>query len=622
MDTSSSADPLFSIRPGEESSTRQQMLSLIMGPVETLSGLKRLRETYRHIEGHRDPKEFMRAALDDLRITPAPESRDKFKIPASGPCVVISNHPFGMIEGVILVEMALGIRPDVKVMANYLLEQIPQLRSIMILVDPFEGKDAATTNVRPLREAIRWVENGGLLIVFPAGEVSHYTLSRREVADPPWKKAVAVIIRRAKPTVVPVYFPGCNSVAFQVAGLIHPRLRTLLLARELVGKEGRRIRYKIGNPISYQWVSHYKDHDRLLDYLRWRTYIMGHSEIQNPVLKLPEGIKTRRRKPLAPHPSPEACKHEIAELPAEQRLVQSGRFSVWHARADQIPHILREIGYLREKTFRLAGEGTGKPIDLDRFDEHYLHLFVWNDEAGEIAGAYRIGRTDVILASMGKEGLYTNTLFKSAPDFYHRLGPALEMGRSFVRSEYQKTYFPLLLLWRGIGTFIARNPKYRILFGPVSIDGNYSNLSRRLMAETLLKKSDVKDLAVMVKPRRPARLKSVRIRGCNHSCRNIELKDFMEVCAVVSDIEARQSGVPVLLKHYLNLGGQLLSFNIDKSFSGIMDGLIVVDLLKTNDKALKRYMGEAAASRYCAFHGGRWDIDSLQPCEKFASLTS
>jgi len=622
MDTSSSADSLFSIGPGEGSPIRQKLLPLIMGTVETLGGLKRLRETCRHIEGHRDPREFVRAALDDLRITPAPESRDKFKIPASGPCIVVSNHPFGMIEGLILAEMTLGIRPDVKVMANYMLEQIPQLRSIMISVDPFEGKDAATTNVRPLREAIRWVEKGGLLIVFPAGEVSHYTISRREVADPPWKKAVAVIIRRAKPTVVPVYFPGCNSVAFQIAGLIHPRLRTLLLARELVGKEGRRIPYKIGNPISYKWVSHYQDHDRLLDYLRWRTYIMGHTKPQNPILKLPADIKRMRRKPLAPRPSPEACIRDIAKLPAGQRLVQSGRFSVWHARADQIPHILREIGCLREKTFRLAGEGTGRPIDLDRFDKHYLHLFVWNDEAGEIAGAYRIGRTDVILSSMGKEGLYTNTLFRSGPDFYRRLGPALEMGRSFVRPEYQKTYLPPLLLWRGIGAFIARNPQYRILFGPVSIDGNYSDLSRRLMAETLLKKSDVKDLAVMVKPRRPVRLKAVRIRGCNHSCRDIELHDFPEVCAVVSDIETRQSGVPVLLKHYLNLGGQLLSFNIDKSFSGVMDGLIVVDLLKTNDKALKRYMGEAAASRYYDFHRRRSDIDSLQQTERFVSLSS
>ncbi len=614
MDTLNNAEAVFSIRSDadEKPSIWRKALSFLMGPIGTLTGLKRLQKKYQHIERHKEPEKFMRASLAELGITPVIDPHDKYKIPKSGACVVISNHPFGIIEGIILAEMALSIRPDVKIMANYILEQIPQMRSIMISVDPFEGKNSVKKNIRPLREALRWVENGGLLIIFPAGEVSHYRISRREIADPPWHNAVAVIIRHAKPTIIPIYFPGCNSVVFQIAGLIHPRLRTLLLPRELLRKQGRQIPFKIGNPISYKWVSHYNDDNRLLDYLRWRTYVMGHVETQNPILKLPARIITKRCKPLTPQQSPEVFSQEIKKLPSDQKLLQNGRFSVWHAQAPQIPDILKEIGRLREMTFRLAGEGTGKPVDLDRFDDHYMHLFVWNDEKGEIVGAYRIGRTDLILASMDKEGLYTNTLFKSRPDFYRKLGAALELGRSFVQPKYQKTYSALLLLWRGIGTFIARNPHYRILFGPVSISNNYSDLSRRLMATTLLKHSTFKDLAVMVKPRRPVSLRPVRIRGCNHSYHDVEFQNFLEVCAIVSDIEVRQSSVPVLLRHYLNLGGQLLSFNIDKSFSGVMDGLIVVDLLNTNDKTLKRYMGETESNRYIAFHRSQFDSDALQ----------
>ena len=173
-------------------------------------------------------------------------------------------------------------------------------------------------------------------------------------------------------------------------------------------------------------------------------------------------------------------------MPAEQRLAQSGAQSVWQATAEQIPHVLREIGRLRELSFRAANEGTGKSMDLDRFDDHYLHLFIWNAEAAEIVGAYRVGATDRILERHGRQGLYSSTLFDSRMEFFRRLGPALELGRSFVRPEYQRSYSPLLLLWKGIGSFIARHPRYRTLFGPVSISRDYSDLSRRLIATTLL----------------------------------------------------------------------------------------------------------------------------------------
>ena len=461
---------------------------------------------------------------------------------------------------------------------------------------------------------MRWVRSGGLLVVFPAGEVSQYRLSRHEVSDPQWKNSVTTIIRHTKPAVVPVFFQGRNSIFFQIAGLVHPRLRTLLLARELLRKRNEKIHFKIGNTISSQWVNHYADDGRLLAYLRWRTYVMGHTQSQHLLRRWPAMIGAMKKKcrPVARPQMINLCQEEIARLPLAQRLVQSGPFSVWQARAGQIPHILLEIGRLREISFRQAGEGTNKPLDLDRFDAHYIHLFVWHEGAEEIVGAYRIGQTDQILGTKGKNGLYTNTLFQSQDSFFEKLGPALELGRSFIRPEYQKTYLPLLLLWKGIGAFIVRHPGYRVLFGPVSISGDYNELSRQILAKTLIRDSTAKELAVLVKPKKPIRMKTPRIRGCDRNMRDIECLDFKEASAVVSDIEVRPKGIPILLRHYLNLGGQLLSFNIDKSFSGVMDGLIMVDLLKTNRRILERYMGAEGVAFYFSRHSHHPEMEPAQ----------
>jgi len=121
---------------------------------------------------------------------------------------------------------------------------------------------------------------------------------------------------------------------------------------------------------------------------------------------------------------------------------------------------LQEIGRLRELTFRAAGEGSGKTSDIDLFDAYYLHLFLWDREANAIVGAYRMGLADEIIMRYGKRGLYTQSLFRYGTRFLQTLNPAIELGRSFVRLEYQRSFSPLLLLWRGIGQFILRSPHY------------------------------------------------------------------------------------------------------------------------------------------------------------------
>jgi putative hemolysin len=266
------------------------------------------------------------------------------------------------------------------------------------------------------------------------------------------------------------------------------------------------------------------------------------------------------------------------------------------AAAGQIPRALKEIGRLREIAFRQAGEGTGRAADLDAFDAYYQHLFVWNEQAREIVGAYRFAGTGEVIASMGVRGLYTNTLFRLTPSFYRGIQPALELGRSFVRPEYQKSFLPLLLLWKGIGHYVARTRRYRFLFGPVSISAEYSPPSRALMVSYLKSLRGAEALAECVKPRKPFR--APRLAHCDPGDFSLLLSNLDELSEIIADIEPDHKKLPVLLRHYLNLGGRVVEFNLDRRFSNALDGLLVLDLAKVGRKQLDRFMGPDNAGSY------------------------
>jgi putative hemolysin len=296
---------------------------------------------------------------------------------------------------------------------------------------------------------------------------------------------------------------------------------------------------------------------------------------------------------------PRALRAEIEALPANQRLVECGDFHVYYASAHQLPRGLQEIGRLRELTFRAVGEGTGRCSDLDAFDPHYLHMFVWDVRRRAIAGAYRLGLVDEILARQGKRGLYTYSLFRYRTRLLHALNPAIELGRSFVCAEYQRTFAPLMLLWCGIGRFVARSPRYATLFGPVSISGRYAPASRRLIVDHLSRYSADSRLASQVTPRRPFREAGPALASevDAPACRTID-----ELSRRIAQIEPDGKGVPVLLRHYLRLGGRLLGFSIDASFANALDGLIMVDLRQIEPTMLKRYMGKSESATFRAYH--------------------
>jgi putative hemolysin len=420
---------------GEE--TGPEVLSLVAGfpgiPVlaEKFIPVDRLRELYRQVR--RSPEGFgLEGLLAALRVELRVNAADSARIPAAGPVVVVANHPFGMLDGAILAVLLTRVRPDVKVMTNYLLRGVPELERHCIFVDPFQGDRASAiaTNRRALREALAWLEGGGMLAVFPAGEVSQWQFPQAEIADPIWNDTAVRLIRRTRATALPVYFCGHNSVRFHLLGMIQPGLRTAFLLQEFLQQEGRTVEVRVGSEIPYPSVFTIGDDREAIEYLRWRTYLLARRSRPGKSwsMAVRAKISNRGQEPLAAAESSDALAQELNNLASERNLVENAELAVYLVRANEAPRVLEELGRLREVTFRGAGEGTGRQRDLDRFDNYYWHVLLWHKTKRELVGAYRAGNTREILAEHGVSGLYTSTLFRFDERVFERIGPALELG--------------------------------------------------------------------------------------------------------------------------------------------------------------------------------------------------
>lgn len=566
--------------------------------LDRISGLATIDRLYQRLPPSSDDQDFLQQVLDLFAVEVEVSARDLAHIPRQGPAVVVANHPFGAIEGVIMARLLRTLREDVRIMANGLLGRFEEIAHLFIAVDPFGGKTAARRNLRPLREAMRWVQDGGLLMVFPAGEVSNLQLPRLAVTDPPWNPAVAAIVRRTGANVVPVFVHGSNGALFHLCGLLHARLRTAMLARELLNKSHRRVRLTIGAPLANDHLRRHAEDAEMIAFLRLRTYLLGLHDRDRARRGGRGEAAPRTREQVVDAVPRRLLQAEFESLPASQTLVSAEQWRVVCARARQIPWTLQEIGRLRELSFRAAGEGTGRAVDVDLFDDYYLHLYLWNAATQEIAGAYRIGLVDEIVGRYGLRGLYTHSLFKYGRRLLDGMSPALELGRSFVRPEYQRSHVALMLLWRGIGEFVVRNPRYATLYGPVSISNDYQPLSRALLVDFLGRSHPQADGAREVRPRKPFRTPA-RLRRQAGDLGALGGLDAVD--ALIAGIEPDGKGTPVLVRHYLRMGGRFLGFNVDDQFGDALDGLVMVDLRRTEPRLLARYMGKAGAGEFLDF---------------------
>jgi putative hemolysin len=579
---------------------QMKAVPLVKGILERIFQVRQLNQLYSQTCLGPDRQHFYDKILDGLHCSYRVAPEDLDRVPKSGPVIVVANHPFGAIEGIALASIMLSVRSDAKLVANFLLSCIHELRETLIFVDPFGMSESIHANVKPMRQALSWLSQGGMLGVFPAGEVAHIQMNLRMVADPPWSQSIARMVRKTGASVLPVYFEGKNSPMFQALGLVHKRLRTAMLPRELLNKRHQSLEVRIGKPIQAQSMCRFETDNLMTEYLHQRTYLLRHRKNESsPGLNrsFPIKPKVQTCAPIAvPEPS-ESYLREINRLGSEHILVKSGDYMVAHASSLQVPCILREIARQREITFRQIGEGTGHSLDCDAFDDYYEHIFLWNRKCSEIVGAYRIGPTDRILKRFGQKGLYTNTLFKYRSGFFERLGPALEMGRSFIRPEYQRDLFSLPLLWKGIAHYLIRNPQYRILFGPVSISNEYSRVSKQLMIDYLTKHCLMRDKQLTARSRTPFMTKA---GGRTHIQPVVDSLNELSNC--VEQIEPDGKGLPVLLKYYLKLGGRVLAFNVDAKFSDALDCLILVDMAQVDFRIMERIMGREGASLFRQYH--------------------
>jgi len=374
--------------------------------------------------------------------------------------------------------------------------------------------------------------------------------------------------------VVPVYFQGTNSRLFHLLGLIHPSLRTVKLPSELFNKKHKKIRIRIGNPISVKEQDAFSDISTYGRYLRARTYALG-SALEVRKFFRPRINRTSKMEPVADPVPGEKILMEIEKIREEYALFTSEHFDVFCTPSIEIPHIMYELGRLREITFRAVGEGTNRSMDIDEYDLYYNQLFVWDRQAQKIVGAYRVGKGQEILRRYGVKGFYLHSLFRMNRRFIPTLRQSLELGRSFIVEEYQRRPMPLFLLWKGILYFLLKHSEYRYLIGPVSISNSFSQFSRGLIMQYIREHHFDVRLARHVRPRT-----KYNVPGFNVDEEIIleSTDDLNKFDRFIREVQPNDYSMPILLKRYLKLNGKIIGFNLDPKFNNALDGLLVLDL--------------------------------------------
>lgn len=551
-----------------------------------LSGVGSLNRAYRELAAH--PDRFanpFEACLATLGIELRVDERRLTEIPEQGPCIVVSNHPFGGADGLCLGAALLRRRADLRVITNAVLARIAELRAWFLDVEVLEPKGHLEANTRQVRAALRHLDSGGLLAIFPAGSVSHLSRDPGGVADPEWNRGVGMLARRSRATVVPCYFPGKNSPLFYVAGLFHPTFRTALLPRELLAKKNTVVTMKIGRRLTAHRLAGFANDQICTAWLRTSTYELGRVRREDK-----KGTPKQR---LALAEDFEHIDRELRQLGDDSCLVELGPYRVYCAKRSMIPHTVSEIGRLRELTFRVVGEGTGRPTDLDEFDDSYQHLVLCDVKQRALAGAYRLAFCSDVMKHQGLDGLYTSRLFCYRPEMGEELDRAMELGRSFVSLEYQRNPLALALLWRGIGKLLCARPECRRLIGPASISDRFRGSARRLLLAYLERRCWDHDLSRWVRSKRPLR---VQLTEAERQVLDGSCSTARELSRLLSDLDDEGKGIPVLLERYLALGAKVLGLSVDASFGNCIDALIVVDLEGTPAHVLDRFMGRHRSS--------------------------
>ncbi|MFA8451411.1 MAG: lysophospholipid acyltransferase family protein [Bacteroidales bacterium] len=516
---------------------------------------------------------FISEAIRTLGFDFEVSKEDLDRIPKEGPFITIHNHPYGGLDGILLMRILPEIRPDYKILVNFLLTNLGPIADYFLPVNPFESHKDVSSSLMGLKGAYKHLSEGHPLGIYPAGEVSSYKWAKGQVTDREWQHTVIKFIKKAKVPVVPIHFDGCNSPVFHALGFIHPALRTLRLPKELMNKEGHKVKVRIGNPISLKDQDLFPDTNEYARFLRTKTYQLKEDHIKRKGKTTP----SVRAETLVDAVPQEEILKEVEQLQKDKHcLFELNNVSVFCAPSKKIPSVMREIGRLRELTFREIGEGTNKSIDLDKYDSYYEQLFIWDGENQKIVGGYRVGKGKEIMDKYGIKGFYINSLFHISPKMKNVLSETIELGRSFIIKEYQRKTFSLFFLWKGILFMLLKNKDYRYLIGPASMSNEFSDTSKVLTAEFLKENFFHSEFGEYVTPRKAFNYKFPK--GLyKDAFLKYTRKDVGKLDRFIQDTEPNFR-TPILFKKYLSLNAEILGLNVDPEFNDCLDTLIILDL--------------------------------------------
>jgi putative hemolysin len=532
------------------------------------SEFQRFAERYPHLAGF----DFVEQVLDHFGFGVTVSERERERIPAWGRVVIIANHPIGSLDGLALLSLVGSVRRDVKVVANDVLAVIEPLRSLLLPVDNMRAR-TARENIRAIEQHL---SNDGAIIIFPAGEVSR--MGATGVRDGRWRNGFLRFAEKSQAPILPVFVDARNSMLFYSLSLLARPLSTLWLVREMFKHNNRSVRVRIGHAIDYD-TYHALPLDPRAKVKRFRRHLYKIGKNRG------EGCFVPATQAIA-HPEQRAAlRSEIRACPLLGTTRDGMAIHLYRFSTDSA--VMREIGRLREVSFRAVGEGSGLRRDIDRFDRDYDHIVLWDDEALELVGAYRLRRTGPDITVI--DDCYSSKLFDyvqeddAARDY---LASGVELGRSFVQPRYWGRR-SLDLLWHGIGAYLKQFPEVRYLFGPVSISNRLPSVARDLLVSFY--RHYFPAVTPWARARLPHRLQQPELArrwvGKSYSEAFIELK---------AELASLDVAVPTLYKQYSELceegGVQFVDFNIDPDFSDCIDGLVLVDLMKMKEKKRQRYL--------------------------------
>lgn len=519
--------------------------------------------------------DFVEAVLEYFNFGYTLSNKDKANIPSSGRVIIIANHPLGALDALSLIALVKEVRSDIKVLANDVLMQIEPLQNLLIPIDNLGG----TTAKESLKKIYDALERDEALIIFPSGEVSraHPT----GIKDTKWKKGFLKFAQKSNSPILPVFIDAKNSPIFYTLSLINKKIATFLLASEMFKKRSKIIHFKIGEMIAYKTLQNSGFNDTvLINLLKKHLY---------KISKGKKGLFTTQT--AIAHP--EERKTIRGELKKSTLLGQtSDGKKIYLYEYELGSTLMKEIGRLREFTFRKVEEGTGSKRDVDTFDRHYKHIILWDDEELEVVGAYRIGEANFIKEYFGKEGFYAHTLFEFEEGFEPYMNNAIELGRSFVQPRYWGSR-ALDYLWQGIGAYLSQNPHIRYMYGPVSLSDVYPKIAKNLIISfyslyfsTPQRLVTARNGYFMSKTEREEAL--CVFKGSDYK------EDF---ATLKEQLSLMDLSVPTLYKQYTELcdeGGILfLDYNIDKDFANCVDSFILVDITKIKEAKRARYIKRA-----------------------------